>query len=177
MKSMQELFNETLRDTYNAEKQIVKALPKLAKAAKHPRLKQMFEKHLAQTQEQIKRIEEVAKMVKVRPAGKICHGMEGLVMEGNEHIQEFGGNEVGDAALIVCAQKVEHYEIGAYGTLITWAQEMGRNDVADILRRTLNEEEQTDKMLSQLAESEVNRMAIQMEAPVQKSMAKKASMR
>jgi len=172
MKSMQELFNETLRDTYNAEKQIVKALPKMEKAAQNPQLKMMFKEHLAQTQEHVKRVEEACKMLKVRPAGKICHGMEGLIMEGNEHIQDFGGNEVGDAALIVCAQKVEHYEIGAYGTLITWAEEMGRSDLAKIFKMTLDEEKQTDEKLSGLAEKQVNRQAINMAEP---ATAKKGS--
>jgi ferritin-like metal-binding protein YciE len=159
-KSMQDLLTDTLKDTYNAEKQILKALPKLEKAATSPKLKEMFRKHLEQTEQHVTRIEEVCKLLETSPSGKVCHGMEGLIKEGNEHIQEFGGNEVGDAALIVCAQKVEHYDIGAYGTIITWAEEMGLQKVADILKETLNEEEQTDKMLSDLAEKEVNMSAI-----------------
>jgi len=176
MKSIQELFNETVRDTYNAEKQIVKALPKMEKAAQNPKLKTMFKEHLAQTQEHVKRLEEICKMLKVRPAGKICHGMEGLIMEGTEHIQDFVGNEVGDAALITCAQKVEHYGIEAYGTMVIWAQEMGMKEIASILKMTLGEEKDTDEMLTQLAEKEVNLMAIKMPEPAaSKGKSKQAS--
>ncbi|HEY0866346.1 MAG TPA: ferritin-like domain-containing protein [Fimbriimonas sp.] len=173
---MQELVIDTLKDTYNAEKQILKALPKMEKAATHPKLKEMFRKHLVQTEDHVKRLEEAAKMLKTKPTGKVCKGMQGLIEEGEEAIKEFAGNEVGDAALIVAAQKVEHYEIGAYGTIITWCEQMGLQEVANALKPTLNDEETTDKMLTDVAEGEINRKAIAMPAPEKaKAPAKKST--
>jgi ferritin-like metal-binding protein YciE len=175
MKDMNELIEHTLKDTYSAEKQITKALPKMAKAAKNPELKRMFEQHLEQTNEQIKRLDEVAKILGFKPTGVVCKGMEGLIAEGEEAIEEFGGNEVGDTALILAAQKVEHYEIGTYGTMITWAKQMGRQDIVDILKPTINEEEQTDKMLSEAAIGGLNQAAMQVQEGGDKKSASKSS--
>lgn len=155
MKNLQDLFLDVLKDTYDAEHQITKALPKLAKAAHDPALKAAFEEHLAQTEEHIKRLEKVFESQNKKPSRKTCKGMQGLIEEGSEIMKEDGEPEVIDAGMIAAAQKVEHYEISAYGTLIAYANLLGIN-VANTLQKTLDEEKTTDQKLTELAESTVN---------------------
>lgn len=152
MSTLRETFLDTLMDTYDAEKQIVKALPKMAKAAEHDELASGFEEHLQETEQQIQRLEQVFEMFDQKPKGKKCKGMQGLLEEGQELIKE----QAGDAALICAAQKVEHYEIAAYGSLVSWARLMEEDDAADLLEETLEEEKATDEKLTQVAESAIN---------------------
>jgi ferritin-like metal-binding protein YciE len=149
----QELFVEELKDLYSAEQQLVKALPKMADAATDRQLKAGFTKHLKQTQGHAKRLERVFKLLGEKPAAKTCEAMKGLIKEGQEIMKEDLPDTVMDAALIGAAQKVEHYEIASYGTLRTYAELMERDDVAQLLQATLDEEGQTDKQLTQIAES------------------------
>jgi ferritin-like metal-binding protein YciE len=152
MSTLRETFLDELKDIYDAEKQIVKALPKMAKAAEHEELQEAFKSHLEETHEHVSRLEKVFKIFDESAKGKKCKGMEGLLEEGKEMIEE----DEGDAALICGAQKVEHYEIAAYGSLVSWAKLMGEDDAADLLEETLTEEEDTDEKLTDLAESIVN---------------------
>jgi ferritin-like metal-binding protein YciE len=152
MSDLRETFIEELKDLYDAEKQITKALPKMAKAAEHEELKEAFETHLEETTAQIERLERVFELFDETPKGKKCKAMDGLVAEGKELIDE----EEGDAALICAAQKIEHYEIASYGSLVSWARLLGEDEAADILEETLGEEEQTDEKLTDLAESVIN---------------------
>jgi len=156
LSNLQDLFVHELRDILNAENQLVKALPKMAKAAASQELKDGFTEHLEQTKEQVKRLERIFKMLDMAPRGKKCAAMEGLIEEGSELIAEDADEMVKDAGLIAAAQKVEHYEIAAYGTLRTWAQQLAMDDAANLLQETLDEEGETDKKLTQLAESMVN---------------------
>jgi ferritin-like metal-binding protein YciE len=156
---LNKLFEEELRDVYSAEKQLVKALPKMAKAATTPKLKAGFEKHLEQTKEQVTRLERVFEMIGKAPKAKTCKAMEGLVEEASEILEEDASPMALDAALIAAAQKVEHYEIATYGTLVTWAQQLELKQAARVLAQTLKEEKETDEKLTQLAESEVNAAA------------------
>jgi ferritin-like metal-binding protein YciE len=156
LESLETLYIEELRDIYNAENQLVKALPKMAKAASSPELKQAFEEHLEQTQEHVDRLEEIFKKLDKKPSGKTCHAMKGLVEEGSEIIEQEGEDHVIDAGLIAAAQKVEHYEIASYGTVRTWAEILGEDDAAELLQQTLDEEGETDKRLTELAEEIVN---------------------
>ena len=149
----QELFVDELKDIYNAEQQLMKALPKMADAASDRQLKAGFSKHLKQTQGHARRLERVFKLLGEKPAGKTCEAMKGLIKEGREIMKEDLPDTVMDAALIGAAQKVEHYEIASYGTLRTYAELMERDDVAELLQATLDEEGQTDKQLTQIAES------------------------
>jgi ferritin-like metal-binding protein YciE len=153
---LQDLFLDTLKDTYDAEHQITKALPKMAKAAKNPELKKGFESHLKQTEEHIKRLEQVFEGMGKKATRKSCKGMKGLIEEGDEIMKEEGEPEVLDAGLIAAAQKVEHYEISAYGTLSAYANQLGDSKAVKLLQQTLDEEKQTDQKLTQLAESSVN---------------------
>jgi ferritin-like metal-binding protein YciE len=159
MENLEDLFHEELRDILSAEKQLVKALPKMAKAANSGELKAGFEEHLAQTETQVERLEKVFALIDKTPRAKTCKAMEGLVEEGSEIIEEDTEPAVKDAALIAAAQKVEHYEIAAYGTLVTWAKQLGLDEAVDLLSETLAEEKQTDEKLSGLAESEINQEA------------------
>jgi ferritin-like metal-binding protein YciE len=156
LNSLEELYVEELRDLYSAENQILKALPKMAKAASDRQLQRAFTQHERQTQQHVKRLERIFKDLGKSPKGKKCVGMEGLLKEGQELIKEKPEPEVLDAGLISKAQHVEHYEIAGYGTVRTYARELGRNQHADLLQQTLNEEGETDKLLTQLAESSVN---------------------
>jgi ferritin-like metal-binding protein YciE len=156
MESLQELYVEGIKDLYNAENQILKALPRMIKAATHPQLKKAFTKHHKQTQQHAKRLERIAKMLGEKPTGKKCHGMEGLIEEGKELMKEKPETNVLDAGLISAAQHVEHYEIAGYGTCRTWAQLLGYNAHVDLLQMTLDEEKQTDTDLTALAESMIN---------------------
>lgn len=154
--SLRELYVEELRDLYNAETQLVKALPKMAKAATNADLKAGFEEHLEVTQGQVERLERIFAEMDEKPKGKKCVAMEGLVQEGKEIIDELDKGEVLDAALVGAAQKVEHYEIAGYGTVRTWAEMLGFEDAARLLQETLDEEKATDLKLTELAESVIN---------------------
>ncbi len=156
MNSLQELYVEELKDIYNAEQQILKALPKMAKAASDRQLQRAFTQHERQTQRQVKRLERIFRQLGENPRGKKCKGMEGLIEEGQDLIKERPEPEVLDAGLIAAAQRVEHYEIAAYGTARTYAQQLGMPEQASLLQETLDEEGQTDKLLTQLAESSIN---------------------
>jgi ferritin-like metal-binding protein YciE len=157
--NLQELYVEELRDTYSAETQILQALPKMAEAASNPQLKSGFEEHLRQTQDHVQRLEQIFQKLDKKPEGKTCKGMQGLLKEGNEMIKERADEAVRDAGLISAAQRVEHYEMAAYGTVRTYAHLLGREDEAQLLQQTLDEEGQTDKKLTYLAESMVNEAA------------------
>jgi ferritin-like metal-binding protein YciE len=156
MESLKELYVEELKDLWSAENQITKALPKMIKAATHPKLKKAFNTHLKQTERQIKRLERIFKELDESPRGKKCVGMEGLLKEGAELIKEKPDAEVLDAGLIAAAQHVEHYEIAGYGCVRTWARQIGEERHAQLLQETLDEEEQTDQLLTDLAESSIN---------------------
>ena len=156
MNSLQELYVEELKDLYNAEQQLLKALPKMAKAASDRQLQRAFTNHEKQTQRQVKRLERIFRQLGESPRGKKCKGMEGLIEEGQDLIKERPEPEVLDAGLIAAAQRVEHYEIAAYGTARTYAQQLGMPEQASLLQETLDEEGQTDKLLTALAESSIN---------------------
>jgi ferritin-like metal-binding protein YciE len=148
--NLQELFVEEVRDIYDAEKQLVKALPKLAKAAESAELRGAFEEHLEITRAHVGRLEEVFKLLGVAARGKTCEGMKGLIEEGQEAMEEMEGTVL-DAALIASAQKVEHYEIATYGTLATFAEVLGMEDAKDLLGQTLDEEKEADQKLTEIA--------------------------
>ncbi len=154
--TLQELYEDELKDIYNAERQITKALPKMAAAANHADLKAGFEEHLRQTEGQIQRLEQIFARLGKGPNGKHCVAMEGLLKEGEEILSSAKGTEAIDAGLIAAAQKVEHYEIASYGTVRTWAQLLGQEEDARLLQETLDEEGETDKKLTALAESHCN---------------------
>jgi ferritin-like metal-binding protein YciE len=159
--SLHELFLEELADIYNAEHQLIKALPKMAKAAESDELRQAFEDHLQETQNQISRLDEVFQALGEAKKRKVCKAMQGLIEEGKEIMEEQKGSNAIDAALIAAAQKIEHYEIATYGTLCTWAEQMGHNEALDLLKQTIDEEEAADEKLTQIAESMANQRAEQ----------------
>jgi ferritin-like metal-binding protein YciE len=150
------LYVEELKDLWSAENQLLKALPRMARAATHPQLKRAFTKHERQTQQHVKRLERICRELDESPRGKKCVGMEGLIEEGKELIKEKPEKEVLDAGLIAAAQHVEHYEMAGYGTCRTWAHLLGYTNQAALLQTTLDEEQQTDLDLTALAESSVN---------------------
>jgi ferritin-like metal-binding protein YciE len=156
MESLQELYVEQLKDLYSAEQQILKALPRMVKAASSKKLKAAFTAHERQTRQQVKRLERVCKALGEKPTGKKCHGMEGLIEEAKELIKEKPAPDVLDAGLISAAQHVEHYEMAGYGTVRTWARLLGYEDQANLLQQTLDEEGDTDKLLTELAETGIN---------------------
>jgi len=158
-KHLQELFYDTLKDIYFAEKKILSALPKMSKAAQSEDLKAAFEKHETQTEEHVARLEKVFEEIDEAPRGKTCDAILGIIDEGQEIMREFKGAPALDAGLLAAAQAVEHYEIARYGTLKTWAAELGLNQAVKLLEQTLSEEKKTDEILTQLAESEVNQHA------------------
>jgi ferritin-like metal-binding protein YciE len=158
--SLESLFIEELRDIYNGEKQLVKALPKMAKAAESPDLEQAFTKHLRETEGHVRRLEQIFRDLGQAVRGKQCKGIAGIVEEGKEKLQEDGEAPVIDAALIAAAQKVEHYEIATYGCLRTYAQLLGHDQAASLLQETLSEEEAADKKLTQLGEGGINEAAV-----------------
>ena len=158
-KQLDELFHDTLKDIYYAEKKILSALPKMAKAAQNDDLTAAFEKHQAETEDQISRLEQVFELIEQKPQGKKCAAIEGILEEGQEIIKEYKGSPALDAGLVSAAQAVEHYEIARYGTLRTWAEELGLDNAAKLLQETLDEEEATDQALTQIAESVVNQKA------------------
>jgi ferritin-like metal-binding protein YciE len=157
--SVRQLYIDELRDLYNAETQLVKALPKMAKSSSNAELRQAFEEHLRQTSEHVSRLEQIFEMLDEKPTGKKCLGMEGLVKEAAETIKEDYENAVMDAGIIGAAQRVEHYEIAGYGTVRTLAELMGENEHVTLLQQTLDEEKQTDQKLTELA-GDVNSEAI-----------------
>ena len=156
MQTLDDLYVDMLKDLYSAEKQLVKALPKMAKNAQSADLQKAFQEHLKQTEGHVERIERIFSDLGSSPRGKKCVGMEGLVEEGNELLQEQADPDVLDAGLIAAAQKVEHYEIASYGTVRTWAERLGYNQAAQLLQQTLDEEGEANKKLTQLAESHIN---------------------
>jgi ferritin-like metal-binding protein YciE len=158
-KTLQDLFHDTLKDIYFAEKKILVALPKMAKAANSDELRAAFEKHEAETEQQVTRLEQVFAELGEKPHGKTCPAIIGLVEEGQEIIKEFKGAPALDAGLLSAAQAVEHYEISRYGTLKTWAKELGLKDAVKLLDATLEEEKATDEALTDLAETAVNQQA------------------
>jgi ferritin-like metal-binding protein YciE len=158
-KTLDDLFLDTLKDIYYAEKQIVKALPKMAKAAQSPQLKAGFEKHLEETEVHVERLEQVFELIGKPARGKTCDAILGILEEGKSIMDEFKGSQALDAGLASSAQAVEHYEITRYGTLKTWAQQMGNTEAARLFDQTLKEEIATDQKLTQLAEGEANRKA------------------
>ena len=158
-KTLDELFHDTLKDIYFAEKKILVALPKMAKAAHNEDLKAAFEQHHSQTEEHVARLEDVFAEIDAKPQGKTCDAIMGILAEGQEIIKEYKGSPALDAGLISAAQAVEHYEITRYGTLATWADELGLTKAGQLLKQTLGEEEATDQSLSKLAETCVNQQA------------------
>jgi ferritin-like metal-binding protein YciE len=158
-KKLDELFHDTLKDIYYAEKKILTALPKMAKAAQNDDLRAAFEKHEGETEEQVARLEKVFAAIDAKPQGKKCPAIDGIIDEGKEIISEYKGSPALDAGLLAAAQAVEHYEISRYGTLRTWASELGLKDAVGLLEKTLKEEEATDEALSALAEEAVNQRA------------------
>ena len=163
MKSLRELYVEELKDLYNAEQQILKALPRMMRAASDRELQRAFAQHEKQTQRQVKRLDRIFRQLGESPRGKKCKGMEGLLEEGKELMQERPEPEVLDAGLIAAAQRVEHYEIAGYGTVRSYAQLLGEDEHASLLQETLDEEGETDKKLTALAESSINIEAEQAE--------------
>jgi ferritin-like metal-binding protein YciE len=153
---LDELLQDELKDLYSAENQIIKALPRMAKGASSPELKRAFERHLEETRRQVDRLNQIGEMLEMKLTGKKCKGMEGLIEEGKEVMEELDDEDAIDAGLIGAAQKVEHYEIAAYGTARTHAEMLGYTRVARLLQQTLNEEGAADKKLTALAESVVN---------------------
>jgi ferritin-like metal-binding protein YciE len=156
LENLQDLYVEQLRDLYNAENQLVKALPKMAKAASDDQLKSAFEDHLEQTRTHVDRLEQIFDKLGAKATGKKCKAMEGLIAEGKEAMDEDAEPEVMDASLIAAAQRVEHYEIAGYGTVRAYAELLGDKQGAKLLQQTLDEEGQTDKLLTQIAESTIN---------------------
>jgi len=156
LENLQELYVEQLRDLYSAEKQILDALPKMADRATHAELKQGFQMHERQTQEQVRRLERIADDMGVKITGETCDGMKGLLKEGEKMMRERGSDDVRDAALIAAAQRVEHYEMAGYGCARTYARLLGRQQDAQLLQTTLDEEGDTDHKLTDLAERVVN---------------------
>jgi ferritin-like metal-binding protein YciE len=156
---LRDLFHETLKDIYFAEKKILSTLPKMAKAAQSEDLKAAFQKHETETEEHVSRLEKVFEEIDESPRAKTCDAIMGIIEEGKEIMKEFKGAPALDAGLLAAAQAVEHYEIARYGTLKTWAAELGLNQAVKLLEKTLAEEKKTDEALTQLAESEVNQHA------------------
>lgn len=151
LQDLRDLFVEELKDLYSAENQIIKALPKMIKAASSTQLKAGFEEHLEQTKQQVQRLEQIFETLGASPKGKKCKGMEGLLEEGKELLEEDASAEVLDAGLIAAAQHVEHYEIAGYGCVRTYAELLGDKKAVQLLEKTLNEEKQTDSKLTELA--------------------------
>jgi ferritin-like metal-binding protein YciE len=159
MESLHDAFEEELKDVLSAEKQLLKALPKMAKACSNEDLAAGFEEHLEQTKGQVERLEKIFEMLDKTPRAKKCKAMEGLIEEASEILEEEAAPEVLDAMIIGAAQKVEHYEIATYGTLVTWARQLEMDEAADLLQQTLDEEKETDMKLTEMAETGVNQSA------------------
>jgi ferritin-like metal-binding protein YciE len=161
MNDLQDLFIEELKDLYSAEKQLLRALPRVAKAAENAELKSALQNHVRETEVHVQRLEQIFEKLGASGRGKKCKGMEGLIEENKEMLEEDAEPEVLDAGLIVGCQKVEHYEIAGYGSVVTFAKLLGDQESARLLAQTLNEDERTDKLLSQIAESSINVQAAQ----------------
>ncbi|KMO38250.1 hypothetical protein VQ03_17625 [Methylobacterium tarhaniae] len=155
-KNLRALFLHQLKDTYFAENAILKALPKMAQAARSEELRGALSVHVEETREQVKRLDQVFRSVGEKPEGVTCQAIQGIIAEGEEVMQEFSGGEALDAGLIAAAQAVEHYEITRYGTLLAWAKQLGLSEAEGLIKETLVEEENTDELLSELAEEAVN---------------------
>ncbi len=160
MKSMEELFHALLQDVYFAEKQLLKALPQMAKKSSDEKLADAFTKHREETQGQIERLEKAFEMIGKKPKGKKCEAILGIIEEGKEVIEEVDDEEVRDAGLIAAAQAAEHYEIARYGTLCAWAKQLGKPQLARLLHQTLEEEKKTDELLTKMADASVNQAAM-----------------
>ena len=158
-KKLDELFHDTLKDIYFAEKKILATLPKMAKAAQSEELRAAFEKHHGETEGQVERLEQVFAVIDEKPQGKTCAAIVGITDEGAEIMQEYKGSPALDAGLLAAAQAVEHYEISRYGTLIAWAEELGLDDAVPLLQETLDEEEATDDALTEIAKTAINQQA------------------
>jgi ferritin-like metal-binding protein YciE len=158
-KTLDELFHDTLKDIYFAEKKILSTLPKMEKAAQNEKLKAAFEKHRGETEGQVQRLEQVFAIIEKKPEGKTCAAIVGITDEGAEIMEEYKGSPALDAGLLAAAQAVEHYEISRYGTLKAWAEELGLDDVVELLEETLDEEEATDEALTEIAKSAINQQA------------------
>ncbi|ESW62605.1 MAG: hypothetical protein Q27BPR15_00235 [Rhodobacter sp. CACIA14H1] len=154
------LFLEALKDIYYAERKILRALPKMMRAAQSEELKQAFQQHREETEVHKERLEQVFEMIGKRPSGKTCPAIDGIIEEGEEVIDTFKGAPALDAGLVAAAQAVEHYEIARYGTLCAWAKVLGMQDAVNVLTQTLDEEKRTDELLNQLAEGQINEMAV-----------------
>jgi ferritin-like metal-binding protein YciE len=172
--TLKQLYVKELKDLYSAENQILKALPKMIKAATHAELKKAFQTHLKQTEVHVQRLARICKELDEKPTGKHCNGMEGVIKEGAEMIQEKPAPAILDAGLIAAAQHVEHYEMAGYGSVRTWAETLGFDNQAKLLQQTLEEEEKTDELLTDLAEETVNDDA---ESEVEQTGAKRTARR
>jgi ferritin-like metal-binding protein YciE len=159
MGTLHEAFVDELRDTYDAEKQLTKALPKMAKAANSPELREAIESHLEETRQQVERLEQVFESLDEKARGKHCDGIAGIIQEAQAIMQEDFDEPTADACLIAAAQRAEHYEMAAYGTLVAWARAMGHDEAADLLQETLDEEKAADEKLNTLAEGGINEQA------------------
>lgn len=159
MDNLKDLYLDELRDIYDAETQLVKALPKMAQAAASEKLQQAFDQHLQQTQEHVRRLEQIFDDLEANPKGETCEAMQGLIKEGDQIIKKDADADVKDAALIAAAQRVEHYEIAAYGTVCTYAESLSQPEALDLLKKTLEEEKATDAKLTDLAVSSINKKA------------------
>jgi ferritin-like metal-binding protein YciE len=159
VKNLEDLFHETLKDIYYAEKKLVKTLPKMAKKASSPDLKSAIQEHLVETQTQVQRLEQIFEAMGKRAVSKKCEAMDGILKEADEVTSEIEDERALDAGIISSAQTVEHYEIARYGTLVSWANELGMSDAAGLLEETLEEEKAADQKLSSLAEGQVNQQA------------------
>jgi len=158
-KTLQDLFLETLKDIYHAEKQVLRVLPRMAREANSPELKAAFETHRQETEGQIERLQQIFEQLDKPARGKTCDAILGIIEEGKEVIEDFGESPALDAGLVAAAQAIEHYEIARYGTLKTWADQLGLKDAVNLLDQTLREEMKTDQLLSQLATQDVNARA------------------
>lgn len=160
MNNLQDVLEHQIKDLYSAETQLTSAMPKMMEAATTQELKDAFRTHLEQTKEQVNRLQQAAEQLGIKPTGEKCKAMEGLINEGQDLIQKYEPSPALDAALIAAAQRIEHYEIAGYGSACQFAEALGQREVKEILGQTLNEEEQTDKLLTQIAESKVNQQAM-----------------
>ena len=157
--TMNELFLQFLQDVYYAERQILKALPKMAKAAESQKLRQAFTQHRDETQGHVDRLQQVFEQIGKRARGTTCEAVQGIIEEGEDVVHDFEQGPVRDAALAACAQAVEHYEIARYGALVAWAKVSEQNDAVQLLQQTLDEEKRTDQLLNEIANSEINQQA------------------
>lgn len=158
-KTLEDLFLTTLKDVYYAEKQILRALPKMAKATESDELRQAFEQHRTETDGQIQRLEQVFEQIGKRASGKTCEAIQGIITEGQEIMEEYAESDALDAGILASAQAIEHYEISRYGTLKSWAQQLGMTEAVTLIEETLAEEKKTDQLLTQIAESSANQKA------------------